>query len=314
MTGPALHGVVGTPVTPFAADGSLDMPSFETLVDYLVQTGVDAVGIPMHIGESLNLSEHERRRVAEAAVKTIDGRVPLIVNTSLSGTDQVVALSRHAQEVGAAAVVVVTPYHWAPPHQGLREHYLAIGRSIDIDLLAYNYPAKLGAAVSVPLVRELIDELPNFVGVKDASLSMEYVSELCAVGAQLRPGFSVFTGVEYFLPGMALGCVGAFSAVGAVAPRLVRSLHDACAAGDYQTARKLQHQVSALWVLLQVGYPAAIKAAMEIMGRPVGRTRLPIPSLKPAETSALEGRLAELGVLEDEPHGWSVSPAAAHSA
>jgi len=310
VTENGIRGVIGTPVTPFGTDGQIDYETTERLIEFLIESGVHGIALPMHIGESLNLTSAERRQLAEVALKTVAGRVPVTVNTSVAGTDEVIELSRHAQELGAAAVVVTAPYHWGPPPEALKDHFLAVGRSIDIGLFAYNYPAKFGVSVSTPIVEALIEGLPNFMGVKDASLNMEYFTELCRIGEQLRPGFAVFTGVEYLLPSMVLGGAGTYSALGAVAPKLVQDLYAASRAGDLEAALPLQRRASELWTLLQAGYPATIKAAMAIMGRPGGGTRRPLPSLTEDQTEAVRRRLAATGVLEDEVHGWQVASAA----
>jgi 4-hydroxy-tetrahydrodipicolinate synthase len=239
------------------------------------------------------------------AIKTVAGQVPIYVNVSLPGTDEVIELARHAESTGAAAVIVITPYHWAPSGPALVYHFERVGNAVDIGLIAYNFPAKLGVSVDTAVVVELLARIENFIGIKDADLNMEYFTEVCRITSERRAGFGVYTGVEYLLPSMVLGGAGAFSAVGAVAPRLVRDLYTACAAGEYGRALGLQRSFSRLWKLLQPGYPATIKAAMELQGRPAGSTRSPIPPLTDAERSALRGELEAWGVLETEPSGWT---------
>jgi len=133
---------------------------------------------------------------------------------------------------------------------------------------------------------------------------MEYFTEACRVTSSLRAEFAVFSGVEYTLPAMALGGAGSFSACGGVAPRLVKALYDACAAGDFKKALPLQRRASHLYGIISVGYPATIKAAMALMGRPCGNTRKPVQPLDAEAIRRLETQLGELGILQDEPHGW----------
>lgn len=301
-----LKGVVGTPVTPFTDTGELDRATLEKLVAFLLDTKIDALALPMHIGESLNLSNPERKQVAEIAVATVAGQVPVLVNVSLSGTDEVIELAQHSERIGADGVIVTAPYHWQPPKEALVEHFLAVGRSVEIGLVAYNYPARLGVEVSTEIVAELIGRLDNFVGLKDASFNMEYFTELCRTTRELRPSFSNFTGVEYVLPSMVVGGAGCFSALGGVAPVLVRQLYDACAAGAFEEALELQYEFSHVYKFLQVGYPATIKAAMGFMGRPVGGTRKPLQNLSAEAVETLGKRLREFAILGQEPHGWEV--------
>jgi len=301
-----LRGVVGTPVTPFTDTGELDRATLEKLVAFLVDTKIDALALPMHIGESLNLTNPERKQLAEIAVATVAGEIPVLVNVSLAGTDEVIDLARHSERVGANGVIVTAPYHWQPPKEALIEHFLAVGRSVEIGLVAYNYPARFGVEVSTEIVAELIGRLDNFIGLKDASFNMEYHTELCRVTRELRPSFSNFTGVEYVLPSIVVGGSGCFSALGGVAPVLVRRLYDACAAGALEEALQLQHEFSHLYKFLQVPYPATIKAAMGLMGRPVGGTRRPLQNLSAEAVETLAERLREFAILEHEPQGWEM--------
>jgi 4-hydroxy-tetrahydrodipicolinate synthase len=299
----AIKGLVGAPVTPFTPDNRLDGPTLQKLVDFSIRHGSHLIGMPMHAGESLNLSIPERQELARLTVEAANGRVPVFIHTSLPGTDETVALSRHAQSVGASGVIVITPYYWKPPPAALLEHFATVASSIDISLIAYNSPHHLGVTLTPDLLKDLIDRYPNFVGIKDASFDMQYFTEVCRVTAEARPGFAVFTGVEYLLTSMPVGGVGAFSG-GALTPRLAKALYDACAAGDYERARPLQYKMSQLWNMFYVGYPAAIKAAMEIMGRPTGSTRKPIQPFDSAGYKRVEAELERLGVLSEEPHGW----------
>jgi 4-hydroxy-tetrahydrodipicolinate synthase len=307
MSNLQLKGVVGTPVMPFTEDGSVDRATFERLVSFLLDTGVDALGFPMHIGESLNMTTQERKDMTEAAVQTVAGRVPVLVNVSLAGTDEVIELARHAEKVGADGIIVTPPYHWRPPAEALAQHYLAIAKSTDLGLVVYNYPERFGVEVSIDLVLRLLDELDNFVAVKDAAFNMEYFTELCRVTADLGPAFAAFTGTEYLLTSLPVGGKGAFSAGGAVAPVLVRRLYDACASGDYEAARELQYEFSRLYKVIQVGYPATIKAAMGVLGRPVGSVRKPLVPLTQEQLATLERTLKnDFPLLEQEPQGWQV--------
>ncbi len=299
------RGVIGAPVTPFAPGGPLDPDRLHRCVRFLVAQGVDAVALPLHTGESPSLSVTERKAAVEVAVGAAAGEVPVLVHASMPGTPEVVDLARHAEAAGAAAVVVVTPYHWRPGPTSLEAHYRAVCDSVGIDVLAYNFPPRLGVAVTPELIETLVGACPNFVGVKDASYDMQSFTECARRGTAAREDFSMLTGVEYLLPSMPVGGSGCFSPSSAIAPRLVRRLEAACRAGDVATARPLQHRMSALWHLLrETGYPASVKAAMTMLDRPVGGVRLPLLDPDPDATERLGAGLAALGVLDEEPRGW----------
>jgi len=304
-SGAAIGGVIGTPVTPFTEAGAVDLATLEQACDFLIGHGANALALPMHTGESLNLTTAERNQLAETAVAAADGRVPVLAHVSLPGTDQVIELAQHAEKAGVAAVIVVTPYHWRPPRAALLAHYSAVARAVSVDVLAYNFPSRLGVGLDADLLADLIGLHPNFAGVKDASYDMQSFTEACARTSALRPGFAMMTGVEYLLTSMPVGGAGCFSPSALIAPGLVRSLYEACRDGDYERARPLQYRVSALWHLLrETGYPASVKAAMAMFGRPAGGVRLPLLDLDERAADRLRRGLADLGLLDTEPHGW----------
>jgi 4-hydroxy-tetrahydrodipicolinate synthase len=284
----------------------LDLEAFAALAEFLVTAGVDGLAVPLHTGESLNLTAEERRTLVSEAVRTVGGRVPVLAHVSLPGTDQVVELARHAEAVGAAAVISVTPYHWRPSPPAVLAHFAAVCDAVDLPVLAYNFPSRIGVAIDEHLLERLIERCPNLAGVKDASYDMQSFTEACRVAAALRPDFSMLTGVEYVLPSMVVGGAGCFSPASSVAPRLVRELYDAVRAGDLDRSRTLQHRASRLWHLLrETGYPASVKAALGLFGRPVGGVRLPLLDPDPDAVERLRAGFAELGLLDSEPHGWA---------
>lgn len=299
------RGIVGTPTTAFTADNRVDFATFEKQVDWLVRMGVEAVAHPMNIGEAPNLTLVERRELVHALVRAAGGRVPALIHVSMAGTDQAKELAHFSQKAGAAGVVVMPPYHWQPGRAAMMSHFRTVGGALDIALFAYNNPKAVQVEIAPDMVAELIETLPNFAGLKDASYNMRYFTEVCTITAALRPGFGVFSGTEYFLPAMALGGAGAFSACGEVAPRLLRNLYEACAKGEMARARPLQHKVGQLLKVLMANYPATIKYAMELMGRPVGQTRLPLLPLSEEAKAKARKDLEKLGILAQEPRGWA---------
>lgn len=300
-----VSGIIGTPVTPFTAGNEVDLDTLARICEFMIAHGVTGLALPMHTGESLNLSMAERKSLAETAVTVAAGRVPVLAHVSLPGTDQVIELAQHAEKAGAAGVISVTPYHWRPPRAALLAHYTAVAGAVSVPVFAYNFPGRLGVGLDAGLLAELIATCDNFAGVKDASYDMQSFTQACARASALRPGFAMFTGIEYLLTSMPVGGAGCFSPSSAVAPGLIRALYEACSSGDFAAARPLQYRASGLWHLLrETGYPASVKAAMAIFGRPAGGVRLPLLELDPAATARLRDGLAELGLLDAEPHGW----------
>ncbi len=298
-----VKGIFGAPTTAFDSEGNVDYDTFARQVDFLIEHGMPYLAHPMHIGESLNLREEERKELARTLVEAAAGRVPVFVHVSAPGTDNCVHLARHAQTVGAEGVVVLSPYHWEPGPEALLDHFLTVARSVEIAVIAYNNP-RLKVTIGHDVLARMVENLPNLYAMKDASFDMNYFTGACRIAAGAREDFSVLTGIEWLLTSMPVGGAGSFSNCGEVAPRLVCALFDACASGAYERARPLQHKMGLLLELLQRNYPATVKYAMEVMGRPVGQTRKPIPPLDEEEKARARKTLEDLGVVDTEPRGW----------
>ena len=298
-----LKGIMGAPTTAFNPDGGVDYDTFERQINFLIEQGFPFIAHPMHIGESLNLSEHERKELARHLVKAAAGRVPVFVNVTASGPDNSIDLARRSEAIGATGIVVLSPYHWAPEEEAHLDYFLTLGRCTDVAMIAYNNP-RLQVTISHDMLEEMVEKLPNLHALKDASFDMNYFTGACRIASAARADFSVFTGIEWLLTSIPVGGSGSFSNCGEVAPRLVLSLFDACVSGDYEKARVLQYKMGVLLKLLQTNYPATVKYAMELMGRPVGETRKPILPLDADAKAHTRKTLEALGILENEPRGW----------
>lgn len=298
-----LKGIMGAPTTAFKPDGDVDYDTFGSQVDFLIKQGFPFIAHPMHIGESINLSESERKELARILVDTAAGRVPVFVNVTASGPDNSIDLARHAEAVGATGIIALSPYHWRPGDKAHLDYFLTMGGCVDSVLIAYNNPS-LQVTISHDMLEEMLEKLPNFHALKDASFDMNYFTGACRIASAARSDFSVFTGIEWLLTSIPVGGSGSFSNCGEVAPRLVLSLYDACVSGDYEKARALQYKMDILLHLLQTNYPATVKYAMELMGRPVGETRKPILPLDDDAKAHTRTTLESLGIFESEPSGW----------
>jgi len=300
----SIRGLIHTPPTPYTADNRVDGDTFQKLADFLVRYGADAFSHPMHIGEGITLTHDERLQLSKLTVEAIHGRVPVFIHTSCTGTDEAVELSQHAQSVGADGICVTTPYYWHPPTNGVVEHFVKVGNSVDIAMIAY-HNEKAGPLPSSALP-EMLRRCPNLIGLKEAECEARYMAEVIRVTTPLRPDFALLAGGEFPLYTVPAGGTGCYSPIGFIAPRVVRDLLTACLAGDYKKAIPLQAKVSELTSILAEFYSySASMAAMEIVGRPCGNPRLPIPTLDADAKKRLESRLIKSGVLDGEPHGWS---------
>jgi 4-hydroxy-tetrahydrodipicolinate synthase len=300
-----LKGVMQSPVTPLKADFSPDLATFERLLDFHVRTGATAISWPHHKGESLNLTIPERKAFAEVAVKVVAKRIPVSIHVSALSLEDSLDLARHAQAIGADAIIAITPYFWNPSQEAIYDYFVKLGTTIDLPLIAYNSPAYLeGVAFTGELTKRLIERLPNFIGMKEASFNSETYLEIARAALSVRPDFAMISGVEFLAPAIPMGGAGSYSSAGAICPNLCTQLYAACAAGASAQARALQFKLAALWDLFRDQYPSSLKGGMVLMGRPVGPTRPPLPTASEARVAHIGRQLEALGIMESEPHGW----------
>lgn len=300
-----IRGIVGTPVTPFSKDKSLDEQTLRKIVEFQISNNrCHAISVPQHMGESLNMTEGERKKVAEVCIDQVNGRMPVMIHVSCTGTDMTASLAKHAKDAGADAIISTVPYHWRPGPEATLAHYEQLLESIDAGVLAYNFPERLGVSLSPDLLFKLASKHDNFIGMKDASYNIQYFTDVCRIMKGLAHEFVMFTGVEYPVAGFALGGGGTFSALGGIVPDTVKKLYDLCEKGKLAEALPVQYRIAELQAALRTKFPASVKTAMEIMERPVGNPRLPLLPLSNEEKSSLVKVLEKTGLYESDPKGW----------
>jgi len=298
-------GLVHTPVTPFTREDRIDFNLYGKLIEFHLRHGADALALPMHAGESVSLTEAERRTLIEFAIKQVRGRVPVVAHVSDAGTGIAAALARHAEAAGAAAVVATTPYYWTPPPAMLLEHFVQIGAAVRIPFLVYNAPEEMaGTKLTAELALRLMDEAGNFAGVVDSSLDWQFMVELVDRARRPRPAFQLLSGAEYMVSAGAIGAKGAFSPLAAIAPGRVRELYDLCRKDRLFEARKVQEEIAALRQLVKKAGAASLKAALRAMGRDCGEVRPPLRPVGEEEYGRLSEAVAEIAALRAEPRGW----------
>jgi 4-hydroxy-tetrahydrodipicolinate synthase len=297
-------GLVHTPLTPFAADRSIDYALYGTMIDFHLRHGAQALAVPMHAGESVSLTDDERRALIKFAVARA-GKAPVIAHVSDAGTGIAAALARYAQKAGATAVIATTPYYWTPPPAMIVEHFFQIGSAVDIPFLVLNAPEDMaGSKINAALALKLIERLPNFAGVVDASLDWQFMIELLTDAGRVRPDFALVTGTELMVSASAIGARGMFAALAVIAPTLMQRLFDLCRQQKLFEARALQEDVATLRQVIKPGGVAALKAAARAMGRDCGIPRPPLLPLDAMAERKLAAEIQALPALAAEPHGW----------
>jgi len=299
------RGLIHVPVTPFTADNKIDLDTFARVVEFLLKQEAASLCINLHLAESLNLTLEERKQLAKAAVEVTAGRIPVIVNVSTPGTDQAIELACHAEQAGANAIMAIAPYYWKPSQDGLFDHFAAIISATQLPFIAYNSPTIMdGVGLSPMTLTKLMQRFPHFIGLKEASHNWETYLALGRAARKVRPDFGLFVGTEWVIPSLTLGGTTCMSIFGGIAPNFVKTLFGAVRAGNLAEALPLQEKFSDLYAIAKVEYPAPTKAMWQIMGRPVGKPRLPNRPMTAARVKEIEASLQSLGLLDSEPHGW----------
>jgi 4-hydroxy-tetrahydrodipicolinate synthase len=298
-------GLAHAPVTPFA-NGGIDYDCYGRLIDFHLRHGAEALALPMHAGESVSLTVAERMPLAEFAVKHVGGRAPVIINVSEAGTAIAASLAVHARQAGATALIAGVPYYWTPPQHMLVEHFAAISKAGGLPFFVFNDPAEMNEVeFASKSVVELLDQLPEFAGLIDASLDWQYMIEVVTVARAVWPDFQFISGSEYMISAGAVGATGLLSPLASVAPELVRTLYDLCRSERYKDARRQQEDAAILFRLLRNTGVPGLKTATQIMGRDCGRPRPPLPPSTETEARALAAELAAIESIKTEPRGWA---------
>ena len=272
-----ITGSIVAIVTPMHEDGSLDLPGMRRLVDFHVQEGTDAIVSVGTTGESPTVNVEEHHEIIRATVEQAAGRIPVIAGAGANSTSEAIDMTRFAKEVGADAVLSVVPYYNKPTQEGLYQHFKSVAEAVDIPVILYNVPGRTVADLSNETVLRLA-QIPNIVGIKDATGGFDRACELIARAPE---GFAVYSGDDQTAVAlMLMGGKGNVSVVANVAPRL---MHDMCVAainGDLVKARELHFRMLGLHrQLFCEANPIPVKWACEKLGLIESGIRLPLTTL-----------------------------------
>jgi len=281
-------------VTPFR-NGSLDEKAFRDIVEWQIAEGTNGLVPVGTTGESPTLSHDEHKQVVEWCIDQADGRVPVIAGSGSNSTAEAIELSRHAENAGADAVLIVTPYYNKPTQEGLYQHYKAINDAIGIPIIIYNIPGRSIVDMSVETMARLF-ELKNVAGVKDATANMARVSQQRAA---MGTDFNQLSGEDITALGfMAHGGHGCISVTSNVVPHLAAKQCELFDEGNAQGARLIAHQLSAWTVAAFVeSNPIPVKAALAMMGKCENVLRLPLVPLADAHVAAVRQALSAAGAV-----------------
>ncbi|CAM3057167.1 4-hydroxy-tetrahydrodipicolinate synthase [Skermania piniformis] len=280
-------------VTPFSAEGKLDVDAGVRLAGHLVEGGADLLILAGTTGESPTTSAAEKAELLRAVVAAVGDRATIVAGAGSYDTAESIDSAREAAEAGADGLLVVTPYYSRPTQRGLLSHFTAIADATDLPVTLYDIPPRSVVPIETDTILRLAEH-PRIVAVKDAKGDLNAGAELIA-----RTGLAFYSGDDALnLPWLSVGAVGFISVIGHLAPGRLRELRDAYLAGDVVRAREINTSLIPLThAMAMLGGVAAMKAALRLQGIDVGIPRLPQIDPTSAEIDALAALLTAAGVL-----------------
>lgn len=293
----ALRGSYPPLITPFR-DGAVDHESYAALVERHVAAGSHGVVVCGTSGEPSTLTVAERQRLAEVAIETSAGRIPVVVATGSQSHAETVALTEHAAAAGADGLLVVTPYYIKPSPRGIVAYFADVAGRSELPLLLYHIPGRAAVGVDIDVLAGIAERAPTFVGMKHAVADLGLVTEALIT---FGPQFRVFVGLEELsYPMMALGARGMMNAVANVVPERIVALFDAVAHGTFDEARVLHQELFELnRAVFYDTNPVPVKYMMRRLGMlPTNEHRLPLLAASPEVEARCDAVLVAAGLLD----------------
>ncbi|MBI6703482.1 dihydrodipicolinate synthase family protein [Pseudomonas viridiflava] len=293
MSAPQVRGVIGYTITPFGADGSVDLDALGKSIERLIQSGVHAIAPLGSTGEGAYLSDSEWESVVRYSQEKISGRVPTVVSVSDLTTSRTVQRAKLAESCGATAVMVLPVSYWKLTETEIVVHYKAVGAAINIPIMLYNNPGTSGTYLAVDLILRILSEVINVTMVKESTGDIQRMHRLYkATGGRI----AFFNGCNPLtLEALIAGATGWCTAAPNLIPELNLALWNAVQNENLLEARALFYrQYELLEYITRRGLPTTIKAGLKMLGLDVGAPRLPLQPLDAKDTIYLKGLLDEL--------------------
>lgn len=282
-------------VTPFTPNDEIDEQAFRRLIDWQIESGVEALVVLGTTGENATIWPDERRRLVEIAVEQTAGRVPLVVGTGNNSTAESIVFSQEAVSQGADALLVVGPYYNKPTQPGFRAHVAAIAEAADRPIIIYNVPGRTSFNIKAETTLQIAEEIPSVIAVKEASGDLAQISDILAH----RPdGFAVYSGDdELTLPLITLGADGVISVIANALPDRFSDMVRTALAGQFDKAREMHFRMlEAMRACFYETNPIPIKTVLADSGRIQPGMRLPLVPMEPKNRErvirAFEGLVA----------------------
>ena len=302
MTHPnfSITGSIVALVTPMHDDGSIDWDALKQLVEWHIQDGTHSIVAVGTTGESATLDVDEHARVIEAIIQTAHGRIPIIAGTGANSTREAIELTRRAQQLGADAALLVTPYYNKPTQEGLYQHYKAIAEAVELPQILYNVPGRTGVDMLNDTVVRLAD-VPHIIGVKDATGDIARGSQLIKAAQTVNPNFAIYSGDDATAYQLILaGAQGNISVTANIAPSIMSQVCQAALENQSEQAAKLNASVAPLHqVLFCESNPIPVKWALSAMDKIGLGIRLPLTVLNEQLQPKVHQALKQCGLVEN---------------
>ncbi len=275
-------------VTPFDSKGAVDYPALKTLIDYMIGGGINYLVSLGTTGESATLSTEEKEKIWKFTSETVAGRVPLVAGIGGNNTAEVTANLKAFDPTGFDAILSVSPYYNKPIQEGIYQHYKAVAEASPLPVILYNVPSRTGANMTAHTTLRLAHEVPNVIGMKEASGNFEQFS---AILKDKPHDFLFISGDDPItLPLMAMGAAGVISVIGNAVPAALSKMVNLCLEGRFAEAAPLHFELLELTRLFFAeGSPGGVKSALAQLGLCGDGVRLPLVNVS-AETSVQIGR------------------------
>ncbi|MFQ5913183.1 MAG: 4-hydroxy-tetrahydrodipicolinate synthase [Nitrospinota bacterium] len=288
------HGSIVAIVTPFQ-NGAVDEAALRDLIEWHVASGTHGIVSCGTTGESATLSHEEHDRVVQFTLEAVNGRVPVIAGAGSNSTQEAIRRTRHAKEAGADGALLVVPYYNKPTQEGLYRHFRGVADAVDIPIFLYNVPGRTVTNLQPETVARLA-EIPNIVGIKEATGSLQQVSDVIGLCPEK---FCVVSGDDFVvLPMYSVGGRGVISVTANVAPKDMAELCNAAEEGDWARAREIHYKLRPLNAAMFIETnPIPAKTALHLMGRISENFRLPLCPMSEANRERLLRVMREYGLL-----------------
>lgn len=287
-------GMATAIVTPMHTDGSIDYEALSRFVEFQIDSGINGLVVMGTTGENATIEPEDQKKVIAYTVEKAAGRVPVIAGTGTNNTEHVLHNTRNACQVGADAVLVVTPYYNKATQNGLVTHFTAVADESTLPVILYNVPGRTGCNLLPKTVAKL-SEHPNIAAIKEATGSLAQMIEIMHLCGDKIDVYSGEDGLT--VPMMAMGAKGTISVLSNVAPRQSVAMTDACLRGDYVAAAKMQCDLLPLInALFSEVNPIPAKAATAAMGFGTDALRLPLTSMEEQNRAVLFAEMRKLGI------------------